>query len=139
MAKFEMEGIDDIEKQLYEMAGNSEELAEEMIDAATPIMEEEFKKAIHSVANRGYATGELERAVKATKAKTNQYGSFAVISVAGTDKRGTTNAEKLAYLHYGTSRQEATGVVTKVVNAAEEKCIAKMQEVFNKRIKKNDN
>lgn len=131
MARFEMNGLDEIMKDLDVMADLGE-VAPKMIDAATPTVAKNLSKNIHAAANRGYATGELENAVHATKAKLNNYGYFAAVSVAGKDSKGTRNGEKLAYLEYGTSTQEAHPVMAKTVNESKDICIEKMQEVFNR-------
>ncbi len=133
MAEFRMDGIDELIKQLQE-AANLEEFAPEMIDAATPILEEELKKTVQQEANKGYATGSMANSIKKSKSQRNQYGYFGIVRPTGKDKNGVRNMEKLAYLHYGTTKQEAHPVVTKAVFHAEGKVIEKMQEKFNEKV-----
>lgn len=133
MARFEMDGMDELMEELEAMADLSE-IAPKMINAATPTVVENLSKNIHSAADRGYATGELESAVHATKAKQNNYGYFAAVGVTGTDSKGMRNGEKMAYLEYGTSKQEAHPVMAKTVNESEDTCIEKMQEIFNREV-----
>lgn len=131
MADFEFKGIDDFIEELKQLE-NLEEIAPKMIDEATPIVKKNMKKYIHEAANRGYATGTLENAVNATKAKVNNYGYFAAVLVRGKDEKGVRNAEKLAYLEYGTGKQTAHPIMEKVVNDSEDDVIKKMQEVFDR-------
>lgn len=62
------------------------------------------KKAIHKAANRGYATGELERSVYATNPKKNSMGSYVVVKPAGTDSKGVRNGAKWGYLLHGNGK-----------------------------------
>lgn len=135
MAQFSMNGIEDLMKELEDLA-DIEETAKKMVDEATPVLEETVRSEIKSAANRGYATGELANSVKKTKAKTNQYGVYAAVLVSGTDHKGVRNAEKLAYLEYGTSTQQAHPVMAKAVNKAEQECLSKMQQVFEREVGK---
>ena len=128
-----MSGMEEVMKQL-EDAAELERIAPKMIQAAAPNVVRNLKKNIHAAANRGYTTGELEKAVHSTKAKQNDYGYFAAVGVVGTDKKGIRNGEKLAYLEYGKSRQEPHPVMAKTVNESEATCLAKMQEVFNQEV-----
>lgn len=132
MANFHLERIDDLIRELDE-AGNLDEIAPEMIEAALPILEDSLKETVQNEANKGYATGELVASIKKSRSMRNQYGYFGVVRPTGTDKKGVRNMEKLAYLHYGIcNKQEARPVVNKAVFHAEEKVIKKMQEVYNK-------
>lgn len=133
MARFEMEGIDELIKQLESMEDMSD-TALKMIDAVTPVVEKNLAKNIHAAANRGYATGELEKSVHSTKAKQNNHGYFAAVGVIGTDSKGVRNGEKLAYLEYGTSTQDAHPVMAKTVNESEKECMETMQQVFDQEV-----
>ena len=46
-------------------------------------------------------------------------------------KHVVRNMEKLAYLHYGTAKQPATGIVTKAVNQAQAPALGAMQKAYN--------
>lgn len=133
MANFSVTGMDALMKQLGHL-GDVEELAKKMVDAAVPELEESVKSGIKEAANRGYATGELANSVKGTKAKINNYGVMSAVRVTGTDKRGMRNGEKMAYLEYGTSKQNPHPVMQKAVNRVKGECIQTMQEVYNREI-----
>lgn len=131
MANFEMDGLDEFMQELDGLT-DLDSVATKMIDAAAPIVADNLKGNIQAAANRGYATGELADSVKPTKAKRNNYGHFAAVGVTGTDSKGIRNGEKMAYLEYGTSKQEAHPVMAKTINESEEKVIVRMQEVFDR-------
>ena len=52
---FETTGFDDILKELNSLT-NSEEIADEMLKAASPVLEKELKKQVRIGANRGYVS-----------------------------------------------------------------------------------
>lgn len=122
MANARVEGFEQLEKFLGKLA-EPIKMAIKAVDSAAPILEESLRSEISGAANRGYVTGELAASISATKAKENQYGVYSVVKPVGTDSGGTRNAEKLAYLEYGTSRgQKPHPVRQKAINAAEAKC-----------------
>ncbi len=133
MANFEMTGFDFLLRKL-ENASKLDYVAPEMINAALPILQDSLKETIRKEADRGYATGEMAESVEKTETKRNRYGYFGLVRPTGMDEKGVRNMEKLAYLHYGTSTQQARPVVTKAVFHAKRKVIEKMQERFNEMI-----
>lgn len=143
MAKFTMTGMDDFLKGLSDLANDVDEIAKDCINAAAPTLENALKKNIRSVTNRKdkrtgkpYSTGELERSIAATKAKTNAYGNFAAIRPVGMDANGVRNGEKLAYLEYGTSEQEERPVMQKSINEAEPQTKEIIQKRFEEHVQK---
>ena len=52
----------------------------------------------------------------------------------GRDEKGVRNMEKMVYMEYGTSKQEATPVLSPAVRKAEDPVTEKMQEVFNREV-----
>lgn len=133
MANFEVTGFDDFIRQL-ERATDLEQIAPMMIEEALPILETELKRTVQQEANREYATGEMAESIKPSRASRNQYGYFGVVRPTGKDKKGVRNMEKLAYLHYGTSKQQARPVVAKAVFHARGKVLAKLQEVYSRMV-----
>lgn len=127
---FQSMGFDDFAKELEEL-GNIDKYAPEMLKAAAPILEKELKGQVKKEANRGYATGDLERSIKAKKPGKNEYGHYVVISADGKDRKGVRNNEKLAYLNYGTSKQQARPVISKAIQNSENDCLDAMQEKYN--------
>jgi hypothetical protein len=74
--------------------------------------------------------------VKKTKAGKNKYGYFATVRPTGVDEKGVRNMEKLAHAEYGTSKQVPTPILTKSIKDSETSVLNKMQEVFEREVKK---
>lgn len=126
MARFDVEGIDDLMKELDML--EAERIAPIMLEEAVPILESTVRRkaAAHKV------SGEMLRSTKKSKANRSQTGYYISVRPTGKDKKGVRNMEKMAYLEYGTGKQKATPVLTSAVHEAEEKVVSKMQEVFNR-------
>ena len=130
MARFEMlQGTDDLVAELGEIA--RAQVAREMLSESAPILVTEMK----AKAANHHVTGDMVGSIKADAPIATSDGLSCVVSAKGTGSNGTRNAEKMAYLEYGTYKQRATPVVTPAVNAAEPKVHAKMQQVFESRCK----
>ena len=130
MVKFEMlHGTDDLIAELGEIA--RAQVAREMLRESAPILVTEMK----AKATAHQETGDMVESIKADPPIATSDGISCVVSAKGTGSNGTRNAEKMAYLEYGTYKQEATPVVTPATNAAEPKVHAKMQQVFESRCK----
>ena len=127
---FQEMGLTDLMREL-EAFGRVDELAPQMLEAAAPILKKEMKNQVRRQANRGYATGDLENAITSGKAKANQYGHYLTVTAEGTDRKGIRNNDKLAYLNYGTSKQEARPVIATAIDRSENACIDVMQNKFN--------
>lgn len=139
MARLELNGLkefDNFTKGLSDLALDIDEIAKDCIDAATPTLVESMQNNINAAVKRGYSTGELARSITPTKAKTNAYGNFAAVRPVGTDEKGTRNGEKLAYLEYGTSKQDAHPVIAKAIAQAEPQVEEIIQKRFNEYVDK---
>lgn len=123
-------GIDEFAKELEEL-GELDRYAPDLLKAAAPILEKGLKQAVSKEANRGYATGDLKQSIQPMKPGKNQYGHYIAVTAKGKDRKGVRNNEKLAYLEYGTSKQEARPVISRAIKSSEQGCIEKMQERFN--------
>lgn len=127
MARFEIEGIDDLMKELSML--DAEKLAPVMLEESVPILEKE----VASRASSHKKTGAMAGSIKPTGAMRNQMGYYICVRPTGKDEKGVRNMEKMAALEYGVSgRQAATPVLTPAVHAAEEPVLKKMQEVFDR-------
>lgn len=127
---FDTMGFEEMEKELLKL-GRLEEYAPELLQEAVPALEEELKSQVNKEANRGYATGSLASSIKSGKPERNQIGHYIAVSAKGKDKKGLRENEKLAYLNYGTTKQQARPVIPKAIRNAEGECLAKMQKKFN--------
>ncbi len=127
MARFEIEGIDELMKDLDMM--NAERIAPIMLEEAVPILKESIVKRAAGHKD----TGDMAASIKKSAATRNQRGYYICVRPTGKDKKGVRNMEKMAALEYGVGgRQRATPVLTPAVNDAEGKVLDKMQEVFDR-------
>ncbi|MCD8096990.1 MAG: HK97 gp10 family phage protein [Lachnospiraceae bacterium] len=129
MASFTCNFPADLEKQLLALQRAGEDAALGNILAAGGA---EVEKQMKGQLSSHRDTGSMVNSVKTTKAAKNDKGYFVVTRPTGKDAKGVRNMEKLAYLHYGTSKQRATGIVTKIVNRAETSAVKAMQAAFEK-------
>lgn len=134
MARMQVTGIDELISGLEDLM-DVEEIEKEMLFEAGNILRDDMKSAITEAANRGYATGDLAASIIPTQPEKNDLGYFVAVRPVGTDKKGVRNGEKLTYLEHGTSKQQPRPVLTKVAKQSEQKCVEKMQEIFDKHIK----
>lgn len=125
-----MMGLEELTRELDRL-GKTNDYAPEMLKAASPILEDELKAQVRNAANRGYATGTLESSISANEPHVTQGGYSVSVTAKGKDKKKVRNNEKLAYLNYGTSRQQAQPVISKAIDKAEDKCIEAMQKKFD--------
>lgn len=139
MAKFAMNGIDELAVELMEMGQlDNGELVSEMLEAGAEVVAEEWKKGIRSaVKANGRSTGDMERSVAPTKG-IKKVGDISTKEIypQGKDRKGVRNAEKAFILHYGKSGQVATRFVDAVEDAAEDKAVEVMEDVFNNYLEK---
>lgn len=151
MAYFNFEISPEFLKQIGRLA-DVDRIAPKMLEEAVPIVEEKLRNAIKTSHSR---TGDLYKSIQSFKPRKTKSGAW-IISAAPTGRanklkragkvykrsksgRKTSgvalyNDDKLFYLEYGTSKQPATPVITKVVKDSEPAVLAKMQEVFNREV-----
>lgn len=127
MAQFEIEGIDNLLKDLDML--DAERIAPIMLEESVPIL----KEAVVKRASRHKDSGDMVASIKTTGAERKQLGYYICVRPTGRDKKGVRNMEKLAALEYGVDgKQGATPILTPAVNEAEGKVLEKMQEVFER-------
>ena len=132
MGKFDFEIPADFVKQLGKLA-DVDRVAPQMIDEAMPILEKNLKGELV----KHKRTSDMLDSVKKTKAgKTKRGGYYAVVRPTGKDSKGVRNMEKLAWLEYGTKKQSPTPILTKAIKDSERLVLKKMQEVFEREVKK---
>ena len=119
MAKFKCDGLDLVISEFSSFAQQT--FVKDALKQAAPTVEKEMKR---------------ETSVKTTGPK--QVGSEWQVEIApsGTDSKGVRNAEKLAYLEYGTSKQTATPVVAPVVARTEDRVVREIQTYIEKKLEK---
>lgn len=122
---------------------DTEEMCKKMVDEGTPIMEECMKKEIQVVLGHE-GDSELVNSIKGSRAKKSK--TDAVISFVGPKgnsrhhyyksekkerKRVVPNVMKAIWLNYGRIGQAARPFLNRATRNAEQRVLAKMQEVYN--------
>lgn len=97
-------GIDSVIDAFDDVLQGSTKTVNKILKEGSLAVSRSTKKAIHKAANRGYATGELERSVYATNPRKNDMGSYVVVAPAGTDSKGVRNGAKWGYLLHGNGK-----------------------------------
>ena len=128
MAKFDIHGIDDFMKEISQI--DIDRIAPKMLEESAPILE----KSVRAESAKHRDTGAMEESIKATGANKNARGHYICVRPTGRDEKGVRNMEKMVYMEYGTSKQEATPVLSPAVRKAEDPVTEKMQEVFNREV-----
>ncbi len=139
MGKFTFDFPEELEKQMLalERAGSAG-MVGQMLEAGGKKVEDEMKAQCRA----HNQSGSMVKSIRTTKPKQNDRGSFVVTRPTGKETRTTRkgkkhtvrNMEKLAYLHYGTRKQSATGIFTKIMNRAETPAVKAMQEVYSREV-----
>lgn len=141
MAKFTCDFPAELEAQLEALERSGQDsTVKKILEAGGEKVQAEMKAQCRAHERSGKMAG----SIKTTKAAKNSKGYFVVTRPTGKEvrkmKNGKThtvrNMEKLVYLHYGTSKQAATGIVTKVVSRAETQALTAMQDIFNQEVLK---
>ncbi len=130
MATFDVSLDEDFIKQLGSMA-QVERYAPKMIEEALPIVRDKLKAKIEQ---EGHVVNhDLVDSIKCSEVKEAKNGGYIGNAFpSGTNLNGVRNAEVLVYLEYGTSTQDATGIITRTLISTKKEVEAKMQEVFNR-------
>jgi len=148
MPYFEVNIPKDIFKQF---ADAQDDICKEMLTEAIPIVAESLKEELRKHEN----TGELIKSIE-TFEPHKLKDEYWIVSAVPTGKskglrsapkvfarsktgrktsgKALYNDDKLWWLEYGTSKQKATPVLKKAINNANNKVIAKMTEIYNKRM-----
>ena len=137
MASLNITGMDELLKKLEKLSNQSEveTIAKKAVTAAQPINESAMRSAIAGVEHGPYATGSVSASISSTETMVNSYGVYAVARPTGRDAKGVRNAEKAAYLQYGSPRQGKRRLSPRpwrqsAVSSAEGACVKAMEEVI---------
>ncbi len=129
MARFEYEGVDNLLKGLDAL--EIDEIAPKMLKAAAPILQDGIVRA----ATPHHISGDMIGSIKTTKVSKNKDGHYVTVRPTGTDSKGVRNMEKMAYLEFGTKKQNATPVIAPGTRSSKTAVERKMQEVFEQETK----
>ena len=142
MAKMEIDFPEDMLRGL--LNAETEDLCKKIVDSATPIVEESWKKEIKAVVQHS-GDSELVDSILATPAKKAKNG--AIIAFTGpkgnsksyyyrNGKKGrkisVSNVLKAIWLNYGRVGQPARPFLTKATNNAQQKVLEKMRQTYDR-------
>ena len=131
--RIESSGFDKLLRKLEGIENKVPKATKEILTEGGEILTTETRQAIRKAANRGYATGALERSVAPTNPKTNIYGSFVAVRPTGSDSKGMRNGEKWGYLLHGNGKgSEPRDFVSEAVGKAEGKIARTAEEIIEK-------
>ena len=131
--RIDADGFDKLIKRLDGMSNKIPKATNEILEEGGEILTTETKQAVRKAANRGYATGALERSIVPTKPKSNIYGSFVAVRPTGRDSKGTRNGEKWGYLLHGNGKGSAPrDFVGEAVGKSEKKIYSNAEKVIKK-------
>jgi len=113
-----------------EKLANFDEIAEQMLTEAAPILAKNVKRSIGKDGTKeGYLLSSIRTQKKPEK---NEYGWFTSVIPTGYDPSGVSNMQKLMILEYGTRYIKPRAVLSNAVNNAREEVNAKMMEVMER-------
>ena len=150
-SKCKIEGFDGVDR-LFKQISRPQEFCEVAINEAAPILLKATKASVRKAIDNPPSarkteperTGQLERSFMATKAKTNQYGTFATIQPVGSRSDKTTGGKPLhyaaqaAFLEWGTKNGQAPSPFRKrAINDAGDECARTMEKAFLREVGKH--
>lgn len=131
MAKFNMVGLKELEREIAKRASLLPDAAPEMLNAGTDILVE-YQRG--TVIEKGLIeTGDMFDSIKAGPVKEGKDGWYQEVWPQGRDRKGTKNAVKGFILEYGTSKSkriEATHWMSDANDAAKEEIVEAMRKVW---------
>lgn len=137
MAKFAIDGVDEMMAQLSRL-GRFDELASKMLREAVPILEKEVVRE----ASKHRDTGDMVRSIKPTGVIAGRAGGcYICVRPTGmsSEKRGrkaaVRNMEKMAWLEFGVKGRAATPILTTATLNAAPGVHRKLQEVFDREVR----
>ena len=137
MASLTINGFDDAIKQLEKMSRKAtvDAAAKKAVDAAKGIVESSVRSSVSASEHGPRSTGSVAASISTTATKTNSYGTYCVTRPTGRDREGKRNAEKAAYLEYGTPNMAARPWRSRASSSAEGPCKAVIEQVIGEEFK----
>lgn len=135
MAGFQIDGIGDLAEQFEGIAEKLDSAMESAVKKGGSIVEDELQRAIPQAATRGYATGALEKSIKAGRVRDTGDGKEVTVSPKGAvvhNGSKVRNQDKMFYLEHGTSRQAAHPFMDRTLHGAESRVVKAMEDEIGK-------
>lgn len=127
MARLYVDGIDEIERALRDMAGGVDGFVDEVLEAGGEIAKRNVEQSI--MQHGHYRTGTLLRSIRIIKDKDKEGRKYVDVTAAGKRENGTRNGEVAFVLNYGRSNLYGT----RYWQAAEEKTKKEYDKVLQEK------
>lgn len=131
MAKFNMVGLKELEREIAKRASLLPDVAPEMLKAGTDILVEYQKEFVK---DKGlHETWDMYHSIKAGPVKEGKDGWYQEVWPQGRDRKGTKNAVKGFVLEYGTSKSDRIGPthwMSDANDAAKDEMVEAMRKVW---------
>lgn len=144
MASFVFEGLDAYAKQLEQLGQKSQAVIKMAVYEGGKVVADETRRQLVRAANKGFATGDLQRSLFLAKMRNDNGYIYTQIGFAGKDRKGVPNSIKARVLDSGSSHkgraknghQRKTNFLKKAEKAAAPKAQAAMAAALDKAIEK---
>lgn len=131
MAKFNVVGFDEVEKQFLRQSEIATKAVPKMLEAGADVLVESQKQEIDKLFGISKRSkGELKRSIKKSKTNITSVGATIEVAPTGKDKNGTRNAEKGFVLNFGRSNMPAQPWMDCANAKSEDKVQAEMLKVW---------
>lgn len=135
MAGFAMDGISALASQFEGIAEKLDSAMERAVKKGGSIVVDELQRAIPQAATRGYATGALEKSIKAGAVKDTGDGKEVSVSPKGSVSHNGSkvrNQDKMYYLEHGTTKQAAHPFMDRTLHGVESRVVRAMEDEIGK-------
>jgi len=131
MAKFNVVGFDEVEKQFLRQSEIATKAVPKMLEAGADVLVEAQKREIDKLFGISKRSkGELKRSIKKSKTKLTSVDATIEVTPTGKDKKGVRNAEKGFVLNFGRSNMPAQPWMDAANAKSEDKVHAEMLKVW---------
>lgn len=137
MAQVHVDAAYGLQEYLARLQGDISGTVEKAVRAAEPAAIQALKNECdkHHKSQQDKTMGEMAASIKAKGPVHNARGCYDIVRPTGKDSKGVRNMEKLAYLEYGTIKQDAAPVMRNATNAAAPKIREAMKRVLGEAVK----
>lgn len=129
MARFNVVGLDALEKEIARRASLLDDAAPEMLKAGTDVLVDYMRGSI--LEKDLIDSGGLFDSIRAGKLQSGEDGYYQEVSPHGRDHKGVSNAKKGFIQEYGTSKLKATHWMSEAAETAKDEVVDAMRKVWN--------
>lgn len=129
MARFRVEGLEAVIRDMAQMQQHVGPVADEMLKAGAEVVRWEWQKSIKEAGH--IATGSMFGSVRPTKIKEKAGVKYLDVYPQGKDETGTRNAEKAFIANFGRERQKASRFADRAEKRAEQPARTAMAAVWD--------